>query len=100
MKSRYERMSKKEKKDLYNNYKLEKKDIAKKMNNMFFICYFGIVYSLLVFIYDFFYKHSRVNYILDILIFVFSLVALLKMYSVKKDLLNNYALKKDDKKKK
>ncbi len=100
MKSKYERMSKKEKKDLYNSYKLEKKDIAKKMNNMFFICYFGIVYSILVFIYDFFYKHSRVNYILDIFIFVFSLVTLLKMYSVKKDLLNNYALKLNDKIKK
>lgn len=100
MKTRYERMSKEEKKELYNKYKVEKKDLAKKMNNMFIVIYVGIFYSLVAFIYDFFYKSSRINYILDIVIFIFCLLAFLKVFNIKKELLNNYALKLDDIRKK
>lgn len=100
MKTKYERMSKEEKKELYNKYKVEKKDLAKKMNNMFILIYVGIFYSIIVFMYDFFYKNSRINYILDIVIFIFCLLAFLKVFNIKKELLNNYAVKLDDKRKK
>lgn len=100
MKTKYERMSREEKKELYNKYKVEKKDLAKKMNNMFIVIYVGIFYSLVAFIYDFFYKSSRINYILDIVIFIFCLLAFLKVFNIKKELLNNYALKLDDIRKK
>lgn len=100
MKTKYERLSKIEKKNLYNKYKIDKKNIVKKMNNMFVLCYFGIVYSVLMFIYDLFYKHSKFNYVLDIIVFVFCLIAIFKMYSVKRNLLNDYLLKIDDKRKK
>ncbi len=100
MKTKYERMSKEEKKELYNKYKVEKKELVKKMNNMFILVYVGIFYSLVAFIYDFFYKSSKVGYIMDIVIFVFCLLAFLKVFNIKKELLNNYALKLDDKRKK
>ena len=62
---------------------------------MFILCYLGIFYSVVVFIYDFFFKKSKVAFILDIVVLVFCVIAVLKIYSTKKELLNNYALKKD-----
>ena len=94
MKTKYERMSKEEKKELFNKFKEEKQTLYKKFRNMFILCYVGIVYSVLVFFYDFFIKHSKLNFIIDIIIFVFCLIALLKIYSMKKEVLNNFALKK------
>ncbi len=95
MKTKYERMSRLEKKDLYKKYKKDKKEFVIKMERMFLLCYVGIGYSLIIFIYDFFFKKSKINYILDIIIFVFCLVAYLKIYNTKKELLNNYAIKND-----
>ena len=100
MKTKYDRLSKNERKDLFNKYKCEKKDIVNKMNKMFILCYIGIIYSVCVFIYDLFYKHGRINYILDIIIFIFCLIAVFKMYSVKKNLLNDYLIKIDEETKK
>lgn len=99
MKTFYERMSKNEKRELYKEYKIEKATFSKKMEKMFLLCYLGMGYALMVFIYDFFYKKSTVSYILDIIVFVFCLLALFKLISTKKDLLNNFALKKDKEKK-
>lgn len=99
MKTFYEKMSKDQKRELYKEYKSEKISFSKKMEKMFLLCYLGIGYSLIVFIYDFFYKKSTVSYILDIIVFVFCLLALLKLISIKKELLNNFALKKDKEKK-
>lgn len=95
MKTKYERMTKEEKKTLYSEYKKEKYVFAKKMEKMFILCYLGIGYGVLMFIYDFFFKKSTLGYILDIIVFMFCLIAMLKIYSIKKDLLNKYALKKD-----
>lgn len=99
MKTFYERMSKEERQELYKEYKKEKESFSKKMENMFLLCYLGIGYALMVFIYDFFYKRSTVGYILDIVVFVFCLLALFKLINTKKELLNNFALKKDKEKK-
>ena len=100
MKTKYERMSREEKHNLYNRYKKDKVVLYKKLRNMFLLCYMGIGYSIVVFIYDFFFKRSKINYILDIIIFVFCLLAYLKIYSIKKDLLNDYVLKLNNNKKK
>ena len=100
MKNKYERMSKEEKKQVYNKYKLNKKEFANKMEKMFILCYVGIGYAILMFIYDYFYKKSTVGYILDIVVFAFSIVALLKVVSIKKDLLNKFVLNKDKVRKK
>lgn len=99
MKMFYERMSKEEKRELYKEYKNEKVSFSKKMEKMFLLCYLGIGYALIVFIYDFFYKKSTIGYILDIVVFLFCLLALFKLISIKKELLNNFALKKDKEKK-
>ena len=99
MKTLYERMSREERLELYKEYKNEKASFSKKMEKMFMLCYLGIGYALIVFIYDFFYKKSTVGYILDIIVFVFCLIALFKLCSIKKELLNNFALKKDREKK-
>lgn len=100
MKTKYERMSREEKKELYKEYKVEKKTFASKMEKMFLLCYLGVLYGCLTFVYDFFYKKSTVGYVLDIVVLVFSIIALLKVISIKKDLLNKYALKKDNLRKK
>ena len=100
MKNKYERMNREEKKEVYNEYKLNKKEFASKMEKMFILCYVGIGYAILMFIYDFFYKQSTLGYILDIVVFVFSIFALLKVVSIKKDLLNKFVLNKDNERKK
>lgn len=99
MKTFYERMSREEKKNLYKEYKKEKGSFSKKMENMFLLCYIGVIYSVVVFVYDFFFKKSTVGYVLDIIVFIFCLVALLKIHLIKKELLNNYALKNRNNKK-
>lgn len=99
MKTFYERMSREERRELYKEYKNEKASFSKKMEKMFLLCYLGIGYALVVFIYDFFYKRSTVGYILDIIVFVFCLLALFKLINTKKELLNNFALRKDKEKK-
>ena len=98
MKTMYERMSKKEKKDL--EYKSLKGELVKKMERMFTLCWFGIGYSIIAFFYDLYINQSKFLYWIDILIFVFCIIVIIKVYSTKKDLLNNYALEKMGYKKK
>lgn len=100
MKNKYERMSKEEKRELYNEYKNEKKVFVSKMEKMIILCYLGVGYGILMFIYDFFYKKNTLSYVLDIVVFVFCLLALFKVISIKKELLNKFALNKDNNRKK
>lgn len=100
MKTKYERLSKIERKELYLKYKSEKSNIALKMRNMFVLCYVGMIYSIIMFIYDFFYKHNKFSFILDIIILLFCIIILFKTFNTKKELLNNYLLKIDKENKK
>lgn len=100
MKTKYERLSKIEKKELYLKYKNEKPDIAMKMRNMFIVCCIGIIYSLAMFVYDFFYKHNKISFILDSIILLFCIIILFKTFNTKKELLNKYLLKLDEENKK
>ena len=92
MKTKYERMNKVEKKKVYLSYKEEKKELVKKMNRMFIICYIGTFYGFLSFFYDLLVMKSKLNYILDIVIFIFCLISILKLNNTKKELLNKYVL--------
>ena len=92
MKTKYERMNKEEKKKVYISYKEEKKELVNKMNKIFIICYIGIIYGFLTFFYDLFIMKSKLNYILDIIVFIFCLLALIKLNKTKKELLNKYIL--------
>lgn len=100
MKTMYERMSCKEKKELYKEYKKDKSEFVKKMERMFLLCRVGIIYSIFMFLFDMFVNKSNVGYFIDIVIFVFCVIVLIKTYSTKKELLNNYALEKAGYKKK
>ena len=93
MKTKYERMSKEEKKKVINSFKKDKIELYKKYKNINILCYIGIIFSILSFTYDVFIKKSTFNYILDIVIFIFSICALFKVYNTKKEMLNNYVLK-------
>ena len=92
MKTKYERMSKDEKKHVYEIYKKEKVELAKKFRTMFILCVFGLVYGFSLFFYDFFIKKSMLNYILDIIVFVFCLISFYIINKIKKDLLNKFVL--------
>lgn len=97
MKSKYERMSREEKKEVYKKYKSEKLEFVKKMERMFLLCRIGIVYSVLVFLYDFFLNKNVISYSCDIIIFVFCLIVLIKINNTKKNILNNYVIGKKNK---
>lgn len=92
MKTKYERMTKEEKKNVYKIFKTEKVEISKKLNKMFILCYIGTIYGFIIFFYDYFITKSKLNYILDIIVFIFCILALLKLNSLKKDLLNKFVL--------
>lgn len=89
MKSKYDMLSKEEKKEIYRKYKTDKSVFVKKMNGMFMLCIIGIIYSIGCFIYDLFNK-SNVSLIFDIIIFVFCLGVYIRILFLKKELLNKY----------
>lgn len=92
MKTKYERMSKKEKKHVYEIFKKEKVELVKKFKNMYIISYIGVLYSFLIFFYDFFINKSKLNYILDIVVFIFCLISIFIINKIRKDVLNKYVL--------
>lgn len=92
MKTKYERMNKENKKKVYECFKKEKHDLYKKLNRMFILCYIGLIYGFGIFFYDLFIEKSKLNYILDIIVFIFCFIVILKLYNVKKDLLNKFVL--------
>ena len=94
MKTMYERMSRKEKIELYKEYKAIKGELVKKMERMFTLCWFGIGYSIIAFFYDLYINQNKFLYWIDIIIFIFCIAVIVKVYRTKKDLLNNYALEK------
>ena len=96
MKNKYERMTKEEKKEVYNEYKNEKKELARKMERMLLICKIGIAYFILTLIYDFI-LFNTISLILDGLLLLLCIVALIKTRNTKIDLLNTYVLEKDKK---
>ena len=94
MKTKYERLSKKEKQEVIKKFKEKKYDLYKKFRNMVILCNIGITYSLIAFFYDLLVKKIIFYYIIDIIILIFSLCVLLKVNKIKKDILNDFILKK------
>ena len=92
MKSKYERMNKEEKRNVYKCFKEEKHELYIKMKRMFIVCYFGIFYGFLTFFYDCFFSKSKLNYCLDIIVFVFCIVSIIVLYKFKKNLLNKFVI--------
>ncbi len=94
MKTKYDRMSKSEKKELYNDFKKEKNVLVSKMNRFNIVLIIGIIYSILAFIYDFFMKKGTLLIVIDIIVFIFCIICFIRFYYIKKDLLNKYAIKR------
>ena len=92
MKSKYERLSRREKKEVIKKYRKDNYTIYKKIKNYILLCYIGIIYSIIAFIYDF-YMNKIAGYVIDIVILILSLISLLKVISIKNKILNDYVLK-------
>ncbi len=90
MKTRYQRLDKMEKKEIYNQFKIKKKNIYIKMNRMFIICIIGMIYSIIALVFDIYNSSNIFNISLDIIVFIFCLVAYLKTNKTKIDLLNTF----------
>lgn len=54
MKNRYQRMTKEEKKELRLEYKKHHADLKKKINRVFIIAVFGIIYGIAMFVFDYY----------------------------------------------
>ena len=67
--------------------------MAKKFKTMFLLSYIGILYGGILFLYDFFINKSKINYILDIVVFVFCIISLFVVKKVKKMCLNDFVIK-------
>ena len=93
MKNKYDRMSKEDKKKVRDTFKKEKHSLYIKFVRMYVAIIVGISYSIGVFIYDCFIKKNTFNYILDLVVFVFCIMALIKVILMYKDRLNDTALK-------
>lgn len=67
-----------------------------KANRIFNICVFGIVLAIGAGLFDILYKTGTINYVLDGLLFVFSILFLYKTSSMKNHEINKFALEKKD----
>ena len=97
MKSYYSRLSKEEKKTIKSEFKeKEEATIYRKANRIIVICCIGVLIGCISEVFDYIYKTGTLNYILDGLLIVFSFIILIKMATLKKNMLNKYALSKKE----
>ena len=90
----YKRLNKEEKKDIKKAFlKSEDSTIYKKANRIIILAYLGVIVGCISTIFDYLYKNGIINYILDALLFIFSIIFLIKMKKTQSDELNKYALK-------
>ena len=94
MKTKYDMLNKEERKELVNKFKKKNYNLYIKTRNMFVLCYIGIIYSCIVFIYDYYYKKGLSNFIADATILLFCIFCLLKVNKIKKNILNDFIIKK------
>lgn len=72
--------------------KKEESTIYHKINKIFILSIVGIVIAVLASVFDILYTTGVINYVLDGLLFVFSIIFLIKTISMKNNELNKYAL--------
>lgn len=95
MKSKYDTLSKVEKKELYNSYKTKNRDLIKKLERLKNICIVGIIYGILMIFIDIFYNNKSFYIILDIVVALFCIFSLIKLNLIKKKLLIKFMNKKN-----
>ena len=90
----YKSLTKDEMKSIKNDF-LKSKDskVYKKSNKIVILSIIGIVFSFVAGTFDYLYKTGTINYVMDGLLFVFSLFFLCKLAKIKNDEINKFALK-------
>ncbi len=89
----YKRLEKEERLKVKGDFlKSDNSLIYKKANKIFIISIIGLFIAVCAGLFDIVYKTGTINYVLDGLLFIFSLIFLIKMNSTKNIELNKYAL--------
>ena len=98
MKLYYKTLSKEEKQKIKIDF-LKKKDstIYKKSTRIITVCIFGMVFSIASLIFDLLYKMGAINYILDLILFIFCTIFLFAFINIQIKEINKFALKKANK---
>ena len=100
MKNKYQRMTKEEKKEIYLEFKKEKKEFTKKMERMMSFCKLGIIFTIFATLFDIFAINEYKRAIVDGILMLFCILMLIKTNNVKVELLNKFSIEKDKKLKK
>lgn len=94
MKLYYQTLSKEKKKNLKEKFLKSKESILfKKGNKIVVVSIIGIIVAFISVIFDIIYKTGVLNYVLDGLLFIFSLIMLKIFNKIKLKEINKYALK-------
>ena len=94
----YKRLNKEDKKKIKEEFlKSEAKTVYKKANKIVVIALIGIIISIIASTFDYIYKTGTINYIIDGLLFIFSLIFFIYMINIKGKEINKYALSKKKK---
>lgn len=97
MKLYYNSLIKEEKKVIKKDFLNEENlVIYNKAKRLIFISIAGILFSIIFFFFDIYFKKGWVHYLIDALVFTFSAFALLFFRSIIINKINNYAIKKRD----
>jgi len=99
MKKYYDKLSKEDKTAVKKEYLDKNGNIYNKAKKIIILCIIGMLFGLGSFIFDYIYQSDTINYILDGLLFVFSIIVMLRMIMIQKNILNEYALSKKKKSK-
>ena len=95
----YKRLTKEEKREVKKSF-LASEDckLYKKANRIFIISIIGIIFACAAVTFDYIYKTSVINYVMDGLLFIFSAIFIYRMTKFKDNEINKYALKNKKKK--
>ncbi|MDD3895973.1 MAG: hypothetical protein PHX19_03965 [Bacilli bacterium] len=94
MKLYYQTLSKEKKKNLKEKFLKSKESILfKKGNKIVVVSIIGIIVAFISVIFDIIYKTGVLNYVLDGLLFIFSLIFLIIFNKIKLKEINKFALK-------
>lgn len=89
----YKRLNKDEKKKVKEAFKVsDEGKIYKKGLRIIFLCILGIVLAIGAGIFDYIYKTGTINYVLDGLLLIFSIIYMIKMIDILNKEINKYAL--------
>ncbi|MDD2208707.1 MAG: hypothetical protein PHG03_05710 [Bacilli bacterium] len=95
MKLKYQTLTKEKQLKIKKQF-LKSKDslVYQKANRLFTVAVIGIIIAIISSAFDLIYKTGTINYIIDIFLFIFSLIFIIIMRKIKLKEINNYVVKK------